>query len=62
MCTYWKAKPWFTATSISLKNNCGCTSCVVEEKVQVAPRGSNIKVLAFEKLGNFLDLDENHVV
>ncbi len=34
----------------------------VEEKVQVAPRGSNRKVLAFEELGNFLELDENHVV
>ncbi len=35
---------------------------VVKEKVQVAPRGSNRKLLAFEELGNFLELDENHVV
>jgi hypothetical protein len=28
----------------------------------VAPRGSNKKVLAFEELGNFLKLDENHVI
>jgi hypothetical protein len=34
----------------------------IKEKVQVAPRGSNRKVLAFEKLGNFLKLDENHAI
>ncbi len=30
----------------------------VERKVQVTPRGSNRKVLAFEELGNFLELDD----
>jgi hypothetical protein len=34
----------------------------IEKKVQVAPRGSNKKVLAFEELGNFLELDENHAI
>jgi hypothetical protein len=34
----------------------------IEEKVQVVPRGSNKKMLAFEELDNFLELDENHVV
>ncbi len=30
----------------------------IERKVQVTPRGSNKKVLAFEELGNFLELDD----
>jgi hypothetical protein len=35
---------------------------VVEKKVQMAPKGSNKKVMAFEKLGNFLELYENHAI
>ncbi len=33
---------------------------VAEKNVQVGSKGVNIKVLTFEKHGNFLELDETH--